>query len=274
MFSTVAVNGEVRRWEDLRLSDFSQGFFFGAGFFTTFRIEAGAPWFLARHLARLRSSLAAFPNAVRPPPAEWLDEAAVRETLRRCLHADAALGPGFRGVGKLSASDGRVLLTFRAHAPETERLHSEGRALDDWEPGAYRGGEPTLNHKGLAYFRQYACMERLCLLGNESGEVCELPTANVFFQLDGALITPPLSAPCLPGIVREVLLEVGRVGTRPIMERAVPFARLADVSACLFTNSAMLATGVPRLLGRPLPESLALASEVRALVGSAAARER
>jgi len=274
MFSTVAVDGEVRRWEELRLRDFAQGFFFGAGFFTTFRIESGVPWFLARHLKRLRSSLAAFPSAVRPPAPEQLTEDAVREALRRCLHADAGLGPDFHGVGKLSASDGRVLLTFRAHAFEMERQQREGRELDAWEPGAYRGGEATLNHKGLAYFRQYARMERLPLLGNEAGEVCELPTANVFFLLDGALVTPPLSAPCLPGIVREVLLEAGHVGTLPVVERPIPAARLADVSACVFTNSALLATGVPKLLGRALPDSLGLAREVRALVEAAAARER
>ncbi|AEI62091.1 aminotransferase class IV [Corallococcus macrosporus] len=274
MFSTVAVNGEVRRWEDLPLRDFAQGFFFGAGFFTTFRIEAGRPWFLARHLARLRASLDAFPGAVRPPPPEHLTEDAVRESLQRCLRADAALGPAFQGVGKLSASDGRVLLTFRAHSPDLERLHHEGRALDSQEPGAYRRGDPTLNHKGLSYFRQYRVMERLPLLGNEAGEVCELPTANVFVQWDGALVTPPLSAPCLPGIIREVLLEAGHVGPLPVLERPVPFARLSQASACVFTNAAQVATGVPSLLGRALPDSLALAHDLRRLVEGIAARER
>ncbi|WP_164007128.1 aminotransferase class IV [Pyxidicoccus trucidator] len=272
MFSTVAVDGEVRRWEDLRLHDFAQGFFFGAGFFTTFRIDAGTPLFLARHLARLRASLAAFPGAVRAPAPEQVSEATVRDTLHRCLHTDAALGPGFTGVGKLSVSDGHVLLTFRPAAPDAERLQREGRTLDTVEPGAYRRGERTLNHKGLSYFRQYALMQQLPLLGNEAGEVCELPTANLFFHLDGALVTPPLDAPCLPGIVREVLLEAGHVGGLPVVERPVPLARLADVSACVFTNSAVLATGVPRLLGRELPGSLPLAEEARALIEAAARR--
>lgn len=273
MFSTVAVDGEVRRWEDLRLSDFAQGFFFGAGFFTTFRIDDGAPLFLVRHLARLRASLAAFPGAVHAPAPEHLSDASVRATLRRCLEADAALGPGFTGVGKLSASDGHLLLTFRPPAPDAERLRREGRALDAVEPGVYRRGEPTPNHKGLSYFRQYALMGRLPLLGNEAGEVCELPTANLFFHLDGALVTPPLTAPCLPGIIREVLLEAGHVGELPVVERPVPLARLADADACVFTNSAVLATGVPRLLGRELPGSLPLAQEARALIEAVARRE-
>jgi branched-chain amino acid aminotransferase len=273
MFSTVAVDGEVRRWEDLRLHDFAQGFFFGAGFFTTFRVDSGTPLFLARHLARLRASVATFPGAVRAPSPEHLSEVPVRDTLRRCLHADAALGPAFTGVGKLSVSDGHVLLTLRPAAPDAERLRREGRALDTVEPGAYRHGERTLNHKGLSYFRQFALMERLPLLANEAGAVCELPTANLFFHLDGALVTPPLDAPCLPGIVRAVLLESGHVDGLPVVERPVPLARLADASACFFTNSAMLATGVPRLLGRELPGSLPLAEHARALIEAVARRE-
>ncbi|QSQ19587.1 aminotransferase class IV [Pyxidicoccus parkwayensis] len=273
MFSTVAVDGEVRRWEDLRLHDFAQGFFFGAGFFTTFRIDAGAPRFLARHLARLRASVAAFPSAVRAPTPEQLSATTVRDTLHRCLRTDAALGAGFTGVGKLSVSDGHVLLTLRPASPEAERHRLGGRALDAVEPGAYRRGEPTLNHKGLSYFRQYTLMERLPLLGNEAGEVCELPTANLFFLLDGALVTPPLNAPCLPGIIREVLLEAGQVDGLAVVERPVPLARLGDAAACFFTNAAVLATGVPRLLGRELPRSLSLAEQARALVEAVARRE-
>jgi branched-chain amino acid aminotransferase len=272
MFSTVAVDGEVRRWEDLRLHDFAQGFFFGAGFFTTFRIDAGAPLFLARHLARLRASVESFPGAVRAPPPEQLSEAVVRDALARCLHTDAGLGAHFTGVGKLSVSDGHVLLTFRPAAQDMERLLRDGRPLDVVEPGAYRRGEPTLNHKGLSYFRQYALMPSLPLLCNEAGEVCELPTANLFFYLDGALVTPPRDAPCLPGIIREVLLEAGHVDGRPVVERPVPLARLTDVSACIFTNSAVLAAGVPRLLGRVLPDSLRLAEKARALIEAVARR--
>ena len=74
-FGTVAVNGEVRRLEDLRLQDFVQCFQFGAGFFETLLVTGGAPMFLERHLARLRASLQAYPVAVRAPPEETLTPA-------------------------------------------------------------------------------------------------------------------------------------------------------------------------------------------------------
>ncbi|MCE9669708.1 aminotransferase class IV [Myxococcus stipitatus] len=272
MFSTVAVNGEVRHWETLRLGDFAQGYFFGAGFFTTFRVEAGRPLFLGRHLARLGRSLAAFPTTVHAPPPHVLREDAVRESLRHCLEADAALGVDFTGVGKLAASDGQLLLTFRSSAPDTERLQREGRIIEVAAPGAYRHGDPMPNHKGLSYFRQYSLMADLPLLGNEVGHACELPTANVFFHLGDVLATPPLGAPCLPGIVRELLLEAGHVGDLPVVERDIRITDLVDARACVFTNSAALAVGVTRLFGKALPDSLALAVRVREDVKAMASR--
>ncbi|MBZ4409834.1 aminotransferase class IV [Myxococcus sp. XM-1-1-1] len=273
MLSTVAVNGEVKRWEDLRLHDFAQGFFFGAGFFTTFRIEDGAPLFLSRHLRRLTASLAAHTDTVRAPSPELLEPASVRDTLRRCLAADPLLGPRFQGIGKLSASDGQLLLTLRPHAPDAERLQHEGRAILTVEHGAYRHGETSPNHKGLSYFRQFSRMQQLPVLANELAHACELPTANLFVLLDGALVTPPLDAPCLPGVIRAVLLDSGSIDGVPIMEQALPLARLAEARAGVFTNAAVLATGVPRLLGHTLPESLSLAARLREHILTMASRE-
>ncbi|MBU8894144.1 aminotransferase class IV [Corallococcus sp. M34] len=273
MLSTVAVNGELRRWEDLRLQDFSQGYFFGAGFFTTLRIEAGAPLFLTRHLDRLKASLAAHPRAVRAPPSEQLDPSTVRDVLRRCLATDAALGTGFDGVAKLAVSDGHALLTFRPHAADFATLQREGRAVDAVEPGAYRHGEVSVNHKGLSYFRQYAHLPRQPLLCNEAAQVCELPTANLFFHLDGALVTPPVDAPCLPGIARAVLLDAGHVAGLPVREEEVPLARLARARAAFSTNAVALAVGISHLLDRALPESASLAAHARALLSAQASRE-
>ena len=270
---TVAVNGEVRRLEELRLGDFLQSFFFGAGFFETFLLTRGEPGFLARHLARLQASLHAHAARVRAPPVAVLTEAAVRDSLRRCLAADARLGAAFTGVGKLVAGDGQLLLSFRALAPEHEPTLREGQALDVLEPHGYRRGDPLARHKSLSYLRQYTQLGRGTVFANEAGELCEAPNGNLFFLVEDALVTPPVDAPCLPGIVRAVLLEQGRLGELPILERPVPGGPGASVRGCVLTNSVSLALAVPRLLGRELPDSLELARRVRALVEARAHAE-
>lgn len=270
MFGTVAVNGTVQRWEELRLQDFPSAFFFGAGFFETFLVRQGKPMFLERHLTRLKASLAVHTHCVQAPPAEVLLETGVREALNRCLQADAAMGPQFTGVGKLTAADGRLLLSFRPLAPNHEDLQRQGRSLDGVESTLYRRGDRTLQHKSLSYLRQHQHMGPLPLFLNEAGEVCEVSNANLFLQLGDALVTPPVDAPCLPGIVRSVLLETGRVAGLPVVERPVHSAELSDARGCLLTNSVGLAIGVTELLGRPLPGSLDLASQVRELLARVA----
>jgi branched-subunit amino acid aminotransferase/4-amino-4-deoxychorismate lyase len=255
---TVAVNGEVRRMEELRLGDFLQSFFFGAGFFETFLLSEGSALFLERHLARLRASLSAYEGCVRSPPPELLTGAAVRESLRLCLAADGQLGPGFTGVGKLVAGDGRLLLSFRPLTPP------EGVVLDVLEDRVYRRGDPTLGHKSLSYLRQYAHLGRGSVFTNEAGEFCEAANGNLFFLIGGALVTPPLAAPCLPGIVRAVLLEQGTVEGGPVVEQPVRLDQLGHIEACLLTHSVGLALPVHRLLGRALPDSARLAEHARA----------
>ncbi len=270
MTGTVAVNGEVCRMEDLRLQDFLQSFFFGAGFFETLLVEEGAPMFLERHLARLRASLGAHTGCVHPPPPEVLTAGAVREALRRCLEADSSLGPRFTGVAKLVAGDGRLLLSFR---PLPQRPPGEGVVLDAVEDRCYRRGDPSLNHKSVSYLRQYAHFGRGTVFVNEAGELCEVPNGNLFFLVGDAVVTPPLEAPCLPGIIRSVLLEEGRLGGMPVEERPVRREQVEDVRGCVLTNSVSLALAVPRLLGRELPGSHALAGHARTVVRAQAMRE-
>lgn len=269
MISTVAVDGELRRLEELRLVDFFQTFQFGAGFFETLLVTEGAPLFLDRHLARLRASLTAHP-VVRAPAPEVLDPVAVQDTLRRCLEADAALGPRFTGVAKLIAGDGHLILTFRPLPPNYERTQREGRHLDTVVDGLYRRGDRSLNHKSTAYLRQYAHLERLPVFLNEADELCEVPNGNLFFLLGETLVTPPLEAPCLPGIIRAVLLETGQVGPWRVVERSVKRAEVEAVRACFTTNSVSLTLPAPSLLGRSLPESVPLASAARERVLAAA----
>ncbi|ATB31697.1 aminotransferase class IV [Melittangium boletus] len=273
MTGTVALNGEVRRLEELRLGDFLQSFFFGAGFFETFLIEEGAPRFLERHLTRLQASLTAHEGSVRAPPAQALTPNAVRESLRQCLAADAGLGPRFTGVGKLVAGDGHLLLTFRPLPPHHEASLREGLALEHLEERGYRRGDPLARHKSVSYLRQYAHLGRGTVFANELGELCEAPNGNLFFLLDDALVTPPVEAPCLPGIIRAVLLEERRWTDKPIEERTVRREHVEHAHGCILTNSVSLALPIPRLFGRALPHSAELARSVRALVEARARLE-
>ncbi len=54
------------------------------------------------------------------------------------------------------------------------------------------------------------------LLINAAGELTESSIANVVVKLDGVWCTPPVTAGCLPGIYRRVLLDEGQIEERAI----------------------------------------------------------
>jgi para-aminobenzoate synthetase/4-amino-4-deoxychorismate lyase len=70
------------------------------------------------------------------------------------------------------------------------------------------------------------------LLFNEAGEVTESTVANVAFEIDGVLCTPPLHCGVLPGTHRAWLLDRGEV-----RERVVTCEQALRVSAVYLLNS-------------------------------------
>jgi branched-chain amino acid aminotransferase len=57
------------------------------------------------------------------------------------------------------------------------------------------------------------------VLLNERGEVSECTSANIFAAMGGEVYTPPLDSGCLPGVTRELLLDVVHAPGIKVMER-------------------------------------------------------
>jgi branched-chain amino acid aminotransferase len=255
-------DGEVVHPEALRLSDFFSGYFFGAGLFETMRIAGQRPQFLARHIERLKRGLSAV-SAISPPAARRLELDAIGADIEAGLTRCREVSGAHPGVAKVTVSDGHVLVTFRDASPVG--------AMDiDTLEGSYRAGDALLNHKTLSYLRQYRGLRSGLLFQNERGELCESPTANLFVAFKDHIATPPLSAPCLAGIIREVLLERGALGELRVREEPIPASSMGAATGACLTNSVALAIPVTSYLGRDLPGSRSLAALAREVLSSMA----
>ena len=69
------------------------------------------------------------------------------------------------------------------------------------------------------------------LLWNERGQVTESSIANLVYQWDGRLFTPPLADGLLPGVLREALLGGGQ-----LQERSLPVTELANAERLYLVN--------------------------------------
>ena len=70
--------------------------------------------------------------------------------------------------------------------------------------------------KSASYAENVVALERAkdsgfteTLFFNNAGQLAEAATSNIVIVVDGEAITPPLNSGCLPGITRQVLLELG-----------------------------------------------------------------
>jgi para-aminobenzoate synthetase/4-amino-4-deoxychorismate lyase len=70
------------------------------------------------------------------------------------------------------------------------------------------------------------------LLYNKLGELTEFTIGNLVVELDGELITPPISCGVLPGTFRAHLLETGQV-----VEKTIPVEQLKDCTQIFRVNS-------------------------------------
>src|SRR6185503_8326491 len=75
------------------------------------------------------------------------------------------------------------------------------------------------------------------ILLNDLGQVAEGASSNVFAVKDGAVTTPPLDAGILPGITRDVVLELGRKKNLEMREDTLRAADIVQADELFLTSS-------------------------------------
>lgn len=71
----------------------------------------------------------------------------------------------------------------------------------------------------------------------KDGYVTEGAASNIFAVIDGLLLTPPKGSGILPGITRDVILEIARTNKLPCSEDIISFEALKNASEIWITSS-------------------------------------
>jgi branched-chain amino acid aminotransferase len=90
------------------------------------------------------------------------------------------------------------------------------------------------------------------ILLNETGEVAESASANVFVVKNGTLFTPPLDAGILPGITRQLVLELARGASLTVREEPVAVKDLLVADEAFLTSTLKEIVPVTTIDGRPV----------------------
>jgi branched-chain amino acid aminotransferase len=247
----VWINGNLVPDDEARISVFDHGLVTGDGVFETVKVVNGVPFALTRHLARLGRSAAGLGLA-----APDLDQ--IR------LGAQAVIVSS----GKMELARMRITVTGGIAPLGSERSGSpltaivalaEAKAPAPWvdvvtvpwprnEHGALSGLKTTSygeNVRALAYAGEHGGSE--AIFPNTAGDLCEGTGTNVFVVSQGRLLTPTLSAGCLAGVTRALVVEWSGA-----TEADMPLTALTEADEAFLTGTTRDVQPIRCVDGMPL----------------------
>ena len=216
MSEIVYLNGSLMPRSQASISALDYGFLYGYGLFETMRAYGGRVFRLDSHIKRLVRST----EILGFPIGETDLKGAVMDTIQANQLGDAriritvSIGEGSMVLDPDSCGSPTVLVLAAHYQPYSEEVYQRGfRAVVS---SIRRNSQSPIPRLKSANFLESALAKREArsagvndtLFLNEKGLLAEASTSNIFTVTNGELKTPGLESGILPGITREVILEL------------------------------------------------------------------
>jgi len=254
------VNGEFCDLADAKISILDRGLLFGDAVYEALRVNNGRLFRVGDHYARMSGGMKAIGIPVPFTANQYetiLTELAKRNGIRS-------------GLVYMQVTHGTAM---RAHVPPKEISPNVFAFVQTGEvpawPRKYPGGVAVTTAEDLRW--QRCNVKTTMLLANtlakrqateagafeailvgQDGTVHEGAVSNIFAVIGGGLRTHPADNHVLPGITRNVVLELGRKHGIPAVERAFSKAELLAAEEAFLTGTTADVCPVVRVDGKPV----------------------
>jgi D-alanine transaminase len=237
---TVYLNGQYLPLNEAKVSVLDRGFLFGDGVYEVIPSYSGHLFHFQEHLERLENSLAAIRLANPQTREQWL------EILTRLLDANfdqyiylqITRGVAPKRDHAFPDNTPPTVFAMCSKIVPFAGLNKGVKAISTDDSRWKFCNVKAITLLGNILHRQEAidqgCAEALLV---KDGYVIEGAASNVFAVIDGVLCTPPKSNEILPGITRDVILDIARKNNIPCREDKIPFATLQTASEIWVTSS-------------------------------------
>lgn len=255
----VYLNGQYLPLGDAKVSVLDRGFLFGDGVYEVIPVYNGTFFRFQQHVSRLEQSLA----LIRMPSPHSL--LGWEEILRPLLHPTLKEQAVYLQITRGTASKrdhafpvGVAPTVFAmcnpiaAPAPDLAARGVAAVTAPDIRWHACNIKAITLLANILA--RQTAVEQDAieAILVRENGWVMEGAASNLFIVSHNELITPPNGPDLLPGISRDLILELAETHRMPVTERLISLTQLKQADEIWLTSSTREILPVTRLDRHPV----------------------
>lgn len=254
------LNGDYLPLDQACVPVLDRGFIFGDGVYEVIPVYAGKPFRLAHHLQRLNNSLH---NIYLPNPLSddaW--ETVLQEIISRNGDGDQSLylqvtrGVAKRDHGFPDGTTPTVFVMSNPFKPVDAVLLENGVAaiiLDDirWQYCHIKSIALLPNILLRQQALEADAAEAILI---KQGKVTEGAASNVFIVLDGVLLTPPKGECLLPGITRDLVVELADEHDVACEQRDISREELLRAEEIWVTSSTREILPVTRLDGKPVAD--------------------
>jgi branched-chain amino acid aminotransferase len=254
------LNGSLVPRSQARISPFDLGFLYGYGLFETMRAYSGRIFRLERHLERLSQSakLLGLPLNAFDLRKACYDTLQANKLKDARIRLTVSMGEGEAIPAPPKHPRPTVLVTAARYVPLSDEAYHKGyKAVvstidqDSQSPLSRLKSANYLNNI-LARREARASGVDESILLNERGFLCEGSVSNIFLVSKGNLITPGGESGCLPGITRQVVMELAQGLGIGIGEREVQLEELLRTDEAFLTNSIMELMPLAEVNGKPV----------------------
>ncbi|NOV28371.1 D-amino acid aminotransferase [Methylomonas sp. ZR1] len=253
MTEQVYLNGAYLPLADAKVSVLDRGFLFGDGVYEVIPAYNGRLFRLEDHIARLNNSLDGIRLPLPHSVADW--EAIFRPLLAddRDQYIYLQVTRGYAPKRDHGFPEQIVPTIFAMSAdikPFAGRIDGiKAITLDDtrWQLCNIKAITLLSNILLRQEALDQGCAEAILV---RNGYVVEGAASNLFAVLDGELITPPKSHEILPGITRDLILELAAAHNIPYQEDIIALEALHNASEIWVASSTREIVPVIELDGR------------------------
>lgn len=240
----VYLNGQYLPAEQAKVSVLDRGFLFGDGVYEVIPAYGGRLLRLAEHLRRLQNSLDGIRLDNPLLQTQWIE--IIQTLLQENASQDQSVylqvtrgTASYRDHSFPETIHATVFIMVNSlHAASIEKLKQGVCAisLDDirWQACNIKATALLANVMLRQQATEKNCAEAILI---RDGVATEGAASNIFIVKSGVIITPPSSSFLLPGITRDLIIELAKTHKIPLQERDVTEDELRNADEIWLTSS-------------------------------------